>query len=424
MSIATLKKKSKQYNTMSVGRTGFSLNGTHRNQGFVGQNIISRSFPLTLFRGNTARGYGGNNGNYHTPPNIVSGINYQNDPTFIKSSVLGTTGMIMTKYRWIRRPQPFATVKSNSANNNNNQGALINKKRLIATTDSILNTGGYVSLLPLPFTSNVHGLCNLTGNGTQNGVYKVAQSSGIGYNAFNGSVSGWKSDTKFDLTGSYTGSSAMTVQDYGTISGEWLRLQIPTTLGQLFTLTKYSISPIVSEFNSGGFYSLNYDSSPNEWYVLGSIDGKTWNVVDHQHVGTYLIGINLIGTNYGTYWANQKVNGNPVLPLTFSINNKSSKGYVYYTILFVSNGASNYKDTNIYNNTYVGIQNLTYSGLVQKGLNQGCSTKINCQNKISNNITKNAFSTVTQSVYIGNKQKVCISNTVSDLKMNTCTPGF
>ena len=99
------------------------------------------------------------------------------------------------------------------------------------------------------------------------------------------------------------------------------------------------------------------------------------------------------------------------------------KGYVYYTILFVSNGASNYKNTNIYNHAYVGIQNLTYSGLVQKGFNQGCS-KINCQNKISNNVTKDALPTVSQSTYIGNKQKVCISNTVSDLKMNTCTPGF
>lgn len=423
MSLATLKKKTNQkYNSMSVGRTGFSLNGTHRNQGFVGQTMLSRSFPLTLFRGTTARGHGGHLGKYHTSPPIISGINYQNDPTFIKSSVLGTTGMIATKYRWIRRPQTFATVKSNSANHNNNQSDLINKKRLIATIDSISNKSGYVSILPIPFTSSVCGVCNVSGNGTQNGVYKVSQSSGIGYNAFNGSVTGWKSDTNYDLTGYYIGSSAMTVQNR-TISGEWLRLQLPNTLGQLFTLTKYSISPIISEFNSGGFYSLNYDSSPNEWYVLGSIDGNTWDVVDHQHVATYFIGINLIGTIYGTYWANQKVNGNPILPLTFSINNNSLKGYVYYTILFVSNGASNYKNTNIYNHAYVGIQNLTYSGLVQKGFNQGCS-KINCQNKISNNVTKDALPTVSQSTYIGNKQKVCISNTVSDLKMNTCTPGF
>ena len=403
MSIATLKKKTNQkYNSMSVGRTGFSLNGTHRNQGFVGQNIISRSFPLTLFRGNTARGHGGSHGKYHTPPNIVSGINYQNDPMFIKSSGLSTTGMIMTKYRWIRRPQPFATVKSNSANHINNQSDLINRKRLSAATDPIINSGINVSILPLPFTSSICGVCNLSGNGTQNGIYKVAQSSGIGYNAFNGSTTGWKSASNYSLaSGTYTGSSTITVQTLGVISGEWLKLQIPSTLGQLFTLTKYSISPIVSEFNTGGSYDLNFDSSPSQWYVLGSINGITWFVVDHQSVNTY--------------WSDQHLLGKPILPLSFSINNTSPKGYVYYTIIFVSNSAlaGTYPLNSPFNTSYVGIQKFTFSGLVQKGINKGCS------------VIKNPFPTVNQSTYISNLQRVCVyNNNVSDLKINTCTPGF
>ena len=401
MSIVTLKKKTNQkYNSMSVGRTGFSLNGTHRNQGFVGQNLISRSLPTTKMGGNTARGHGGSLGKYHTPPNIVSGIQYQNDPTFIKSSVLSTNGMIMTKYRWIRRPHSFATVKSNSTNHINNQSDLINRKRLSAATDPIINTGVNVSILPLPFTSSICGVCNLSGNGTQNGIYKVAQSSGIGYNAFNGSTTGWKSASNYSLaSGTYTGSSTITVQTLGVISGEWLKLQIPSTLGQLFTLTKYSISPIVSEFNTGGGYDLNFDSSPSEWYVLGSIDGIKWIAVDHQAVDTY--------------WSDQHLLGKPVLPLTFSINN-SSVGYVYYTIIFRSNSAltGTYPNNTPFNTSYVGIQNFTFSGLVQKGINKGCS------------VIKNPFPTVNQSTYISNLQRSCISTDISDLKINACTPNF
>ena len=39
MSIATLKKKTqaRYTNQMSIGHAGFSLNGTHRNQGYIGQ---------------------------------------------------------------------------------------------------------------------------------------------------------------------------------------------------------------------------------------------------------------------------------------------------------------------------------------------------------------------------------------------------
>ena len=60
MSIATLKRKTQtKYNNMSVGQSGFSINGTHRNQGYVGQTSLSRSLPRTLMRGNTVRGHGG-----------------------------------------------------------------------------------------------------------------------------------------------------------------------------------------------------------------------------------------------------------------------------------------------------------------------------------------------------------------------------
>jgi hypothetical protein len=50
MSITTLKRKtSAKYNNSSVGQKQFSINGTTKNQGWVGQTSLSRSFPMTPF---------------------------------------------------------------------------------------------------------------------------------------------------------------------------------------------------------------------------------------------------------------------------------------------------------------------------------------------------------------------------------------
>ena len=87
MSIATLKRKTKEkYNNASVGKSQFSINGTTRNQGWVGQTMISRS----------------------------SSPYFLNDNNVIKPSVVSTYGMINTKYRWIRRPQPFSVVNKHT----------------------------------------------------------------------------------------------------------------------------------------------------------------------------------------------------------------------------------------------------------------------------------------------------------------------
>lgn len=124
MSIATLKKKTRtQYNNMSVSRVGgFSLNGTRRSQGYVGQDMLGRHMQATPMRGNIARGNGGCCGTYKKctivqtlsipfPTNSTNGCTASNNPAIVKKSVLDTNGLIMTKYRWIRRPQPYATVK-------------------------------------------------------------------------------------------------------------------------------------------------------------------------------------------------------------------------------------------------------------------------------------------------------------------------
>jgi hypothetical protein len=112
MSIATLKKKTKaQYDTMSHGYTNFSINGTRRNQGYVGQTMLSRSLPRTPMGGNTPKGHGGCCGKYPISPIIQSAVTSTENNNIIKSSVLSTYGVMETKYRWVRRPQPFSVTK-------------------------------------------------------------------------------------------------------------------------------------------------------------------------------------------------------------------------------------------------------------------------------------------------------------------------
>ena len=128
MSIATMKKKSLQkYNVMSTGYKNFSINGAYRNQGWVGQTTLSRSLPKTLMNGPTERGHGGCCGTYRITPIVTSAVYSTNNNTVIKSSVLSYDGMIATQFRWIRRPQPYTSVKPDTNHNLNNQSDYINR---------------------------------------------------------------------------------------------------------------------------------------------------------------------------------------------------------------------------------------------------------------------------------------------------------
>lgn len=127
MSIVTLKKKTQtKYNNMSVGVKQFSLNGSYRNQGYVGQTMLSRSLPRTLAKGNTLKGYGGTNGHFIQYPSVLSAVTSTEDSNIVKKSTLSYNGMIATQYRWIRRPQPYTTVKPDTTQNVNTQQDYIN----------------------------------------------------------------------------------------------------------------------------------------------------------------------------------------------------------------------------------------------------------------------------------------------------------
>ena len=112
MSIVALKRKTlAQYHNNSHSPDGFSLNGTHRSQGYIGQTSLSRSLPRTLMKGNTPKGHGGCCGKYYQGTIIQSGVTSLENPAVVKKSTMNTRGLIDTKYRWIRRPKPFAEVK-------------------------------------------------------------------------------------------------------------------------------------------------------------------------------------------------------------------------------------------------------------------------------------------------------------------------
>ena len=130
MSIVTLKKKSAvKYNNMSVNTPAFSLNGSHRNQGFVGQNIISRSLPRT-----TVKSHGGCCGTFIFKPVIMSSVSSTEDSTVIKPSVLSTRGMIEKTYAmpYYKRPYPCSIVKPDATMNINQQSSYI--ANLVKTT--------------------------------------------------------------------------------------------------------------------------------------------------------------------------------------------------------------------------------------------------------------------------------------------------
>ena len=114
MSIVTLKRKTQtQYNNNSVGFKNFSLNGTRRSQGYIGQDSRGRYQAKTILKGSTPKGHGGCCGTYpnNTIINSIPNINCPNDPTVIKTSVKNTYGLIETKYAYIKRPEPYSTTK-------------------------------------------------------------------------------------------------------------------------------------------------------------------------------------------------------------------------------------------------------------------------------------------------------------------------
>ena len=138
MSIVALKRKTEaKYNNMSVGqKNGFSINGTHRNQGYIGQTSLSRSLPKTPMKNGTAKGHGGCCGTYYIGNIIQSAVTSTEDSTVVKKSSVNTSGMLSSRNRWLRRSYPYTVVKPDNNNNLNSQADYITRLQKSTVKDA------------------------------------------------------------------------------------------------------------------------------------------------------------------------------------------------------------------------------------------------------------------------------------------------
>lgn len=145
MSIATLKRKTQtKYNNMSVNTgTGFSLNGTRRNQGYIGQTSLSRSLVRTLRNGTAVRGHGGCCADASKAPVLQSEFLCLEDNAVVKKSSLNTMGMLKRRYN----NKNYKVVKPDMNNNINTAQDLIDKvkKETLNCTVSVIDTNPTIS---------------------------------------------------------------------------------------------------------------------------------------------------------------------------------------------------------------------------------------------------------------------------------------
>lgn len=134
MSLVALKRKTQATKNQSTGQSQFSINGTMRNQGYIGQSLESRSLIRTLHKGAVAKGSGGCCGTYNDSPDIEpSELCCLDDSTVVKPSVLSTKGMLANRNRWALRPAPHSVVKPDSnhgvGGGMNSQGVYLERLR-------------------------------------------------------------------------------------------------------------------------------------------------------------------------------------------------------------------------------------------------------------------------------------------------------
>jgi len=133
MSIATLKRKTQsKYNaSLSNNESTFSLVGTRRNQGYIGQDNLGRTNVYTVMKDNIVHGHGGNNGEYPSN-NINACVSSMNNPKILKSQTLNTKGLLANKrykYKDENNNTVSAIVKPDSNQNNNTAWSHTLKKK-------------------------------------------------------------------------------------------------------------------------------------------------------------------------------------------------------------------------------------------------------------------------------------------------------
>ncbi len=154
MSIVALKRKYQSSKNISQTSTPFSLNGTTRNQGYIGQNITSRHLSRTIYKNGYPMHTGTYNANF-VPLEQMDLFQY-GDANVIKKSTMNTSGKIRTSFAYVWRPAPYSSTKSSDHLNNHAQSNYLEtlKKRTISEllTGDCKPTLKYV---PYPMTNDM-----------------------------------------------------------------------------------------------------------------------------------------------------------------------------------------------------------------------------------------------------------------------------
>lgn len=181
-----------QVATDTYGPVGFSLVGSHRNVGYVGQSMrMSKSG--TPYRGNYPVGNGGCCGTYARPLPVynVNQVIVQGDQyKYIKPAVLSQYGMLQKKYRYLYHGQyPNYIVKdvfTGDKTDNASQGVYISKVSaantcVVGANDDKAYEGFIVKCSPTNCKTSTAGLKynNMAANGPYTKFARNAQPSSI-----------------------------------------------------------------------------------------------------------------------------------------------------------------------------------------------------------------------------------------------------
>lgn len=138
MSLATLKKKTaSKYRNNSVNLQQFSINGLYRSQGYIGQGSLGRTILRTPAKGTESQGHGGKDGKFLENDVKTSSINSTESNTYVKSSVLSTSGMLTKRNKWAKRPYPYSITNPSDSNNQSTSGDYTVYKRKNAISDTM-----------------------------------------------------------------------------------------------------------------------------------------------------------------------------------------------------------------------------------------------------------------------------------------------
>ena len=255
MSLATLKKKTAaKYNNMSVGsKDGFSLNGTRRSQGYIGQDTLGRTLLKTPMKGNVVKGSGGCCGTYKVSPVVQSAVTSLNDINVIKSTV-GSSSTFLLDHSHAGYPENIVNNDSNL--NLNTQQDYIERTRKTAITNADNSDCGPSEAVVDDFTVNSNGLYFVLYNFYFADNTAIFDGSTNYYTGLNGAYNGYSSNFT-DLSGATNGNM---------IAGNTQTVKSAQFLGYF----------LVPDSQSGTWtFQLQSDDSSLLWLGANAISGYT-----------------------------------------------------------------------------------------------------------------------------------------------------